>query len=238
MATLEENWLTNGLIDFEYKKYMLLAYLQKVKTKFGSVRLYPYLSDLVLHYQNMVALKNNKQLLYSNFPQEISKADLETLSLHYKKMVEDDELMQELEAILTYAIPQFKTMLDEGKDIYEYVEKNLEIMPIGISPIHYQEGYFFLEEDSKKDLNIYEYQVTIFESANEKMRGIHTRFIESVSRGLGKTYVNMKAELVKKYRKLPNPATYLINSKVSCPVDETLLPIAKRLLVKYIYTHT
>lgn len=33
MKTLNHNWLTEGLIDFEYKKYILLSYLQEVNTK-------------------------------------------------------------------------------------------------------------------------------------------------------------------------------------------------------------
>ena len=28
MKNLEKDWLTQGLIDFEYKKYILLSYLQ------------------------------------------------------------------------------------------------------------------------------------------------------------------------------------------------------------------
>jgi hypothetical protein len=50
MKKLEEDWLTKGLIDFEYKKYILLDYLQHIKEQFKERRLYPFLSDLVFHY--------------------------------------------------------------------------------------------------------------------------------------------------------------------------------------------
>ena len=53
MENLKDNWLTEGLIDFEYKKYQLLGYLQKVKDSFNRVELYPFLSDLVFHYRNL-----------------------------------------------------------------------------------------------------------------------------------------------------------------------------------------
>ena len=39
---------------------------------------------------------------------------------------------------------------------------------------------------------------------------------------------------IKEKKELPNPAVYTINSTLSFPVDETLLPIAKRSLVRYI----
>jgi hypothetical protein len=32
MVELKQDWLTDGIIDFEYKKYMLLAYLQQVES--------------------------------------------------------------------------------------------------------------------------------------------------------------------------------------------------------------
>jgi hypothetical protein len=234
MKTLDRNWLTEGLIDFEYKKYILLAYLQEVKSSFGQKKLYPYLSDLIFHYQNLVSIKENKNLIYENFPKQISKADFEKLTLSYKKVVQDDAFMADLEEIIGYSIPKFKEMLQEGKDMYEWVEEHMNITPIGLSPLYPDEGYMFLSEPHQTETKIYQYQITIFENAHEKYRGVHTSFLESVRKGVGVTFENVKIDLIKRYKQLPNPATYLVESKIVCPLDETLLPIAKRLLVKYI----
>ena len=68
MEKLSNDWLTQGLIDFEYKKYLLLAYLQTVKSSFGKGELYPFLADLVFHYRNLQALKENKSLIREAFP--------------------------------------------------------------------------------------------------------------------------------------------------------------------------
>jgi hypothetical protein len=236
MKELDKDWLTTHLIDFEYKKYILLAYLKNIRQQFDRVTLYPYLSDMVFHYKNLLAIKENKEVLFKSFPKTVSKADFETLSLHYKKIVESDEIMDELESIIAYAAPQFKTLLGEGKDIFEYIEENIEIVPVGITPLHFQEGYLFLQQQGKKDTQVYEYQISIFENANEKYRGIHTSFLESITRGIGRTFESLKLELIRKYKKLPNPATYLINSQVVCPVNATLLPVSKRMLMKYLAT--
>jgi hypothetical protein len=234
MKNLAKDWLTTGLIDFEYKQYMLLAYLKSVKESFDRVKLYPYLSDLVFHYQNLIDIKNNKQLIYANFPQTISQADFEKLNFEYKKMVEDDAILQEIEDILLFAIPQLKNMLDEGKDIYEYIEQSLEIQPIGITPLNTEAGYLFLSEKNKNEMQVFEYQLTIFENSVEKYRGMHMFFLESIAKSLSQTFENLKLELIKKYQKLAHPATYLIYSKVNCPLDETLLPVAKRAFVKHL----
>ncbi len=34
METLNKNWLTEGWMDLEYKKYLLLAYLQETAASF------------------------------------------------------------------------------------------------------------------------------------------------------------------------------------------------------------
>ena len=238
MRTLQQNWLTEGLIDFEYKKYMLLSYVQEVKGKFRERKLYPSLSDLVFHYQNLISIRDNKKLLYENFPQQISRADFEKLNITYKKIVQDDAIMAELEDIISYSIPRFKEMLNEGKDIYELVEEHMDITPVGLSSLYPNEGYLFVSQAEERETRVYQYQITLFESAQEKFRGVHTFFLESVTRGIGVTYESLKVDLTRKYQKLANPATYLVQSKISCPLDETLLPIAKRMLVRYIGTAT
>jgi hypothetical protein len=40
--------------------------------------------------------------------------------------------------------------------------------------------------------------------------------------------------LIRAKRDFPNPAVYSIETELSFPIDETLLPIAKRTLVRYI----
>ncbi len=236
MRTLNQNWLTEGLIDFEYKKYILLAYLQEVKRSFTEQKLYPYLSDLVFHYQNLQSIKDNKKLLYENFPQEISKADFEKLNISYKKMVQDDDLMAQIEEILTFSIPRFKDLLNEGKNLYESIEEHVNIIQVGLASLYRNEGYLFLAQPHTPETRVYQYQITLFENAHEKYRGVHMMFLESLKRGIGVTYESLKVDVSRRYQTLGNPATYLIESAIRCPLDETLLPIAKRLLVKYIST--
>lgn len=232
MESLKDNWLTEGLIDFEYKKYQLLAYLKKVKDSFKRVELYPHLSDLVFHYRNLVTLRENKMIIGESFPKEISDEGIKKLEISYRKMIEDDNIMREIESIMEYALPQFKASLDEGSFIYEFVESKCEISPIGLTMLYAKEGYLFVVQPPEKETNIYRYQITFFEQSNEPMRGIQTSFVETRVRNIATTYENMKVALAKKYSSLPNPAAYLVVSKLRFPYVQTLMPVAKRLLVK------
>jgi hypothetical protein len=234
MEKLSKDWLTQGLIDFEYKKYVLLAYLQTVKQSFGKVELYPFLADLVLHYRNLVAVKENKTLFRESFPKELSLEEIRKLELRYRELVEDDKIMDELESIIDFAIPKIKDSLQEGTVIYEYVESNLEISPVGVTPLYANEGYLFVTQPPEKETNVYRYQVSIFEDSKEQLRSLNTHFVESVDKNLVNTYERIKLDLIKKYKDLPNPAAFLMLSKLKVPFTETLMPVAKRLFVKHI----
>ncbi|NDK56600.1 hypothetical protein [Pontibacter fetidus] len=234
MNTLPINWLTEGLLDFEYKKYLLLAYLQAVKSEFGQHRLYPVFSDLIMHYRNLVQLKEHKQLVYEQFPQRISRADFEKLELVYQKIVEDDETMQQIEEIIQFATPMFGETLEEGKELYDFVERHLEISPVGITPIYHDEGYLFLDTYAAKETQVYMYRITVFKNTYEQYRGIHTEHLQTIRRGLSLTHENLKVRLLKERKELPNPATFVVIAKVPVPLEQSLLPIAKRSLVKYV----
>ncbi|MCS6832270.1 MAG: hypothetical protein NZ521_01740 [Flammeovirgaceae bacterium] len=232
MKKLHDNWLTEGLIDYEYKKYIVLAYLQSARKELDAKKLYPTFSDLIFHYQNLLKIKENKSLIYESFPKEISKADFERLELSYRSIVQDDEMMRIIEEIIYFSLPKFKQLLLEGKEIYENIEKSLEIIQVGLSSLYTDEGYLMLSEYKMRETKIYQYQITVFKSAYEQFRGINLTYLESITKGIGETYENVKINLVKKYKTFQNPSTYLIVSKIPCPLEETFIPVAKRLLVK------
>lgn len=234
MNKLNDHWLTEGLIDFEYKKYTVLGYLKTVREAFGQQLLYPTLSDLVFHYRNLLSIRDHGRLLEQQFPKEISKADFQKLKLSYRKMVKDDETMLILKDVLQFAIPKFGHLLEEGKELYESIASNLELEPIGITPIRKSEGYIFMQPHRPADLRIYYYQMSIFQQGEGKLRGLHLQFLEQLRKGIGETYEGIKIRLIREYRNLPNPATFLINAHIPCPIEESLLPIAKRKLLMHL----
>jgi hypothetical protein len=234
MERLSKDWLTQGLIDFEYKKYVLMAYLQTVKNSFSRVELYPFMADLVFHYRNLLTLKENKTLIRESFPKEISLEDFKKLELSYRKMIEDDAVMSELESIIDFSLPQIKGFLQEGSVIYEYVESKCEISPVGVTPLYAKEGYLFVTQPPERETTIYRYQMSIFEGSQEQLRSLNTEFVDKVEKKLLNTYEHLKLDLIKKFKDLPNPAAYLILARMKFPFTETLMPVAKRLFVKHI----
>ena len=234
MKTLSETWFADGYIDFELKKYTLLAYLQEVNKFFNENKLYPQLSDVIFHYNNLVAFKENKKYLQEQFPKKLTGIQIEKLQILYEQIIEDDELMQELEDIMNYSVGKIKKTISNGTEIYEFVEDKLTIFPVGIIPLDNNEGYFFLSEGSYRNTIVYQYRLSFFEKHDEKFRAIRTEFVNEWERNMVNTYENIKAELIRHKKELPNPAVYSIETELTFPIAETLLPVAKRSLVRYI----
>ena len=234
MKSLSETWFAEGYIDFELKKYTLLAYLQEVNHYFNENKLYPQLADIIFHYNNLVAFRENKKFLQEHFPKKLNGLQMQKLQLLYEQIIGDTEMMQELENIITYSAERIKTSIHNGTEIYEFVEEKITITPVGIIPLDIYEGYFFLSSGNTKNTRVYQYRLSIYEKHDEKYRSIKTSYIDLWQRNMAHTYEHIKSELIRHRNELPNPAVYSIETGLSFPVDETLLPIAKRSLVKYI----
>jgi hypothetical protein len=231
---LSETWFMEGYIDFELQKYKLLAYLNEVKQCFNETKLYPQLSEIVFHYNNLIAFQNNKRFIQDQFPRRLDKLNMERLELVYERMLADDELMTELEGITEYALGAMKNTISEGTEIYDFVEKQLQIEPVGIVPLYNNEGYVFLRYGDRSEVRVYNYSVTIFEHKDARYKGIKLQYMDSRVKNLANTYEQIKLDIIRSYRMLPNPAVYKVEFPLSVPFDETLLPITKRVLVRHI----
>ncbi len=229
---LSETWFIEGFIDFELQKYRLLAYLKEVKGYFNETRLYPQLSDIVFHYNNLVAFKENKRFLQDQFPRRLDQIDLKNLEVVYERMLADSEIMQELEQIIAFAIDEMKATITQGAEIFEFVEKKICIEPVGIMPLYKDEGYVFLRYGDFGEVRIYSYTITLFENRNSRFRGIKMAYMDSRTKNLSNTYEQIKIDIIRSYRMLPNPAVFKVEFPLTVPLNETLLPIAKRALVK------
>ncbi len=232
--TLSETWFMEGYIDFELQKYRLLAYLNEVKRSFKETKLYPQLADIVFHYNNLVSFRTNKKLLNDQFPKKMERINLSKMEVVYEHILADSELMQELEHITQFAVDEMKLAISEGAGIYDFVEKKLEIDPVGIVPLYKNEGYVFLRYGNLQEVRIYVYTVTFFEHKDAKYKGIKMEYIDSRVKNLANTYEQIKIDIIRSFRSLPNPAVYKVEFPLSVPFHETLLPVTKRVLMRHI----
>ena len=173
-------------------------------------------------------------MLQQAFPQRLTQADIAAVKLTYQKIVDDDSSMREIEQIIAYALQKMDPAIQTGKEIYDFVESQLNIDPVGIVPLQPFNGYFSLRNGRERTNFIYEYSITIFENKDDKYRGININFIDTYEESILNTPEALKLNLIRRNQYMPNPAVYYVQSDITFPLEQTLLPVAKRSLVKYI----
>lgn len=231
IESLSKNWFFEDRVDFELKKYILLSYLQFVDYSFKERKLYPYFADIQSHYNNLIFLRNQKEKLQQSFHSELTGVDIENLKLIYE--AGDDKKLDELYSIINYAIKQFEAPIRTGNQIFKEIVLHLKIEPVGIIPIHKEEGYLLFSDNSKPDIWVYSYKSFTIKSFNNR---ISTKFETFINKSINNSPENIKLDLIKEKENLNIPAVFLLKFNTSIyPFQESLIPIGNRKILEFIY---
>lgn len=222
-----QNWL-----DSEYQQYVVMAYLQSVHYHFAKNQLYPALPDLREHYKIGVNFIQGKGALSASFPRRVRGIEGPPPRIDYVMDVPDDPFMSEIDTILEFALPRFRQAVAEGEQRWTDIINALTLEPVGLLPLQPEEGYLFVYATQQRTTDVYHFRLTLYADHTPGGRVVRFRYIESVQQSLAHTLENIKLDLIRRHRQLPNPATFRLESKQPLPVAETLLPIANQLLVQ------
>jgi hypothetical protein len=225
MNLFEKNWITSRFVDFELKKYTFLAYLQKIEQKFTQSKVYPYLS--ILREENEALIKFSQQIdmlahQYKALP-GISKA----------QQVPFNSEIETLIRLTEFAVPRLKSTIESGNEIEHFVLNALEFRPVGLLPVERSEGYLIFRQNAFS--RIYRYQlrkITPFSDSELHSNHLKTWFVQHAAYGNFRNAEDVKYELIKTHKDLPNPATYCVESEFELPYAETLVPIGRKLLYR------
>ena len=230
MKELSPTWITDDYIDFELKKYKLLAYLKYVEGEFSDYKLYPHLGDLINHLSTLESLKEKKTIISNHFPKELTSIDVLQFNLEYKALINQSEHMDELDKILSYAIPRLKIHIESGAQLYDEVEETMNILSIGLIPTYSKMGYFILDTDK---LLLYKYEVGDL-LLDEAYKSIKVEHVKDYEKTMENTYENIRIDVLRNINKVldtPNPPTYVFKVKKKYNIDQTIIPLAKRMLL-------
>ena len=232
MKKLQPDWFTQTWVDAEYQKYVVMAYLQAVQQNFTEYKLCPDLPDLRSHYEAGIRFSRGKGTLNAAFPKRVSRISGPPPRIEYKPTVTDPDYMVEVDAIMDFALPRFQSLLTEGHQRWSDIASSLTLAPVGLLPLRPEEGYLLLHATNQAETQVYYFCMTLYSEQEPGGRLVQLRFIEAVRKSLVNTVENIKLDLIRRHRNLPNPATYTLESQRAYPVQETLLPIARQLLAQ------
>ncbi len=218
--------------DFEVNQYLILDALKKYQTEFNHKRLYPEITDLIKLSNQLQDLLDDKIDLEMSFPRTISNFDLQNQKVNYEQLEKIQTDSDMIFRLIDWGLPVIKNLIEEGIIVHEFVEENIKIEEVGVVPLYKNEGYFMIVDNKKSELEIHRFECSLFTSGNEPYRALKTKYLESIKNIIIKEAPeSIKLNLIKKYHDLPNPATYICDSSIDFPFDETIFPIAKRKLI-------
>lgn len=222
--------------DFEISQYKVLAGLKAISKDFKHNKIYPHLSQLIDLHRSLTEILDSLQNLRNKFPKRIKKIDFVNQKIEHEVVFVAGEDLAKVEDLIEWALPLIKEKIEEGKAIYEFVDEEIELEEVGIVPGYTDEGYFFVPDNEEAKLLLFQYEVTVFKSANDKYRSMKTAFLKALEQGMAYLSPNaIKLDLISENKELPNPATYAFNTDLHFPFRETIFPVTKRKLLRQLY---
>ncbi|MCH1575092.1 MAG: hypothetical protein L7S67_02360 [Flavobacteriales bacterium] len=228
------SWLTEGLMDAEYKEYVLLAWLQKVKEDLNGSRLYPALSNVIDKHRELTAIQKGLEQGKENGP--VVGLDFARMQLLRGQMENPSSMEDYLKDVINRALPHLDATMQEGKMLYDLIDSKVKFGPIGIQPLHINEGYLIVThgEPNGRKLIAYRYNKSRITRGGDAFLELNLQCVESRNLSRLETANGIKWNLIRRYRELPQPATYHVHMEWSIPIEPTLLPIARRRLLQEI----
>ena len=220
--------------DIEKNQYKILSGLKEYRLEFKQNKLYPSLSELVYLSSQLEDISDRKGTISIPLPKGIkSKSKDKNIFIEIVEQQKDQK--EYLFDLINWAIPLIKNLIDEAYILYNFVEENMEIIEVGIRPVFKNEGYLLVPNNNQNVLKIFRYESSIYSSEARPFHSLKTRFVQNSKQlNFAGAEEFVKLELIKKYNEKPNIATYLCNTELDLPFDETIFPIAKRKLLDYL----
>lgn len=232
-SSLDIELFTHVESDFELCQYKVLAGLKAISEDFKNNKIYPHLSHLVELHRSLTDILNSLQNLRNEFPKRIKKIDFVNQEIEHEVIFSAGSDLAKVEDLIEWALPYIEAKIEEGKAIFEFVDDELELEEVGIIPGYTDEGYFFVPDNEESKLLLFQYEVTVFESADDNYRALRTAFLKALEQGMAQLSPNsIKLKLINENRELPNPATYAFNTDLYFPFRETIFPVTKRKLLR------
>ena len=220
--------------DPEYSQYRVLAIIKNYLEELHHSKLYPVFSDLIEVNNSLSAILQQRKNFSESLHRRIIGFNIKDKEVIYERTENLKDKLLRVFDFIKWAMPKIEEGLKEAKAIYDFVDNSIKVKEVGIIPLYKKEGYFVIKNNLKGTLNIYKYEMHIIPS-NVSLRTLKTSLVDVIDEEESRLVLkNLKLELTSRYTAMPNPAIYFFETEIDFPFKETVLPIAKRKLMKVI----
>lgn len=221
------NWFYRPRLDYELKRYEALAFEQYLGRCEREKIVNPPLKELNIQLKAIRQFLTELQADIYLKEKKIKSIDIEKAQINYTTI--KDESLLEVEQICNFLLKKIIPFKDIFENLKQQAEKEIEVIPVGICPVYWNEGWLLLKNKLKIDAFLYKNKMVLNENGNESFQ---TYFYKSFDYKYAESPNEIKRTLMYEYKDLPNPATYFVNSVSSYAIEETILPIAVEKVVQ------
>lgn len=228
---MDPKWVIEGIIDVEQKEYLLMAYFQKMNKYLEEIKLYPMFIELSIHLGNIQTLLTQSKLMISkkkflSHDDELLMSDLEIVNIPEMSNTDLHELTKVLQHIQPKLFDYFNIVKAVWTLVYDSITITIKRNKNNMLSKH---GFFYYKVD--KMIYVWRYDI-------RKVNKIHNQaktHVNLVYSGDGEdlTIIQILSKFSKTYkeRQEKNYPIFEIKSTQNFPIDETLMPVAKRKIV-------
>lgn len=227
------DWMVRPAFDLEYKQYVLLGYLQRVRRSFAEHKLFPHLKELHTHIGSARELHRRKADMARDFPGELLGFDPRTGRAHHAPPSEPWPL-ELIDRLTAWSIAGMSKALEEGTELRHNLSAGIQLIPVGLQPMDPSEGWLLLRMGAEARVYAYTLPWVRSSTAVSGEDLIVTRYVMTSRVGLHRTYEVIRSELIRgSTLRAALPATFAFESAEGLPYVETFMPLAKQLVYAY-----
>jgi hypothetical protein len=233
MEKLDLNVFLAAGSDLETSQYKILALLKRCETSMAALKLYPFLSDLILLSQQLEELLKRMKIVKSSLRKEITGFNLQAMSISYAVPSLSGSEIEHVFSLMDWALPKIQESIAYGARICDPIWDNISIEGIGVLPVNVLEGFTVFPLLSQKELHVHSYTIFKHKQKDDIFWKLRVKQ-EGKVMGDFSPNTDIKSELTKKYFLRENLAVYKITSDFDLPFEETLFPLAKRKFLDHV----
>jgi hypothetical protein len=206
-----------NITDLEKSKYLLLSKLKECEKYFNDSKIYPTFYKLIAFYDSIYDLLSNREKIYNREYGDDEEAN---------KLAGYNEDIEKTFTLMEWSIPHIVEVIESGRTLYDFVEDNLNIESIGINSSHNLQGYIIVPDNRNKTLHIIKYEQNLHNCLKSKEVGNYKWNMIVIPKSVLKNYIIAED--------IMNQIIYYMDTELTFPYSETILPVAKRKFLHYL----
>jgi len=231
---MNTDWIVKGTIDSEHKEYVLMSYFQKMNKYLEELKLYPMFIEISVQLASVQTLSTRTKLVrtkkkFLTPDDELIFQDLQ----EYDIPPFSEEEIVELKKVATTTMPKLFDYFNIVKALWTLVFDSLSVnLKRNRSNINSKSGFFYYIRNGVTRIWRYDTKrvpKTIFQSKTK---------VKLIYEGDGEelTIIQLISKFSNNYKKNKekNYPIFEVLSTQDFPIDETLVPIAKRKIMSLI----